>query len=234
MDHFCVCVCFVGRAKSDKNASLLLRVNSLRVLNRLQEDPLLDASLVERAPLTSIAGRKNCFRLLCDSLCPGIYGHDRVKAGLLLTLLRGNEHSRKHQTRAHSHILIVGDPGLGKSQMLSAAVAAAPRSVFVGAGTATTAGLTATLHQDGSGEYGLEAGALVLADRGVCAIDEFDKLAADHRSLLEVMEQSTVNVAKAGVVCSLPARTSIIAAANPIGGHYKYAVSKRKRANTES
>ncbi len=181
----------------------------------------MDAALVEKAPIVAIARRKNCFRFLCDSLCPGIYGHDRVKAGILLTLLRGNEQPRKHHTRAHSHMLIVGDPGLGKSQMLDAAVTAAPRSVFVGAGTSTTAGLTATLHQDGNGEYGLEAGALVLADRGLCAIDEFDKLAADHRSLLEVMEQSTVNVAKAGIVCSLPARTSVIAAANPIGGHYK-------------
>ena len=199
----------------------MLKVNSLSVLNRLQDDPLLDASLVEKAPLIAIATRKNAFRLLCASLCPGIYGHERVKAGILLTLLRGNEQHRKHGTRAHSHLLLVGDPGLGKSQMLMAAVGAAPRSVFVGAGTATTAGLTATLHQDSSGEYGLEAGALVLADRGVCGIDEFDKLAGDQRALLEVMEQSTVNVAKAGIVCSLPARTSIIAAANPIGGHYK-------------
>lgn len=211
----------IGKLKADRNASLVLKVNSCRVLNRLQEEPQLTiASDSLKAQFLSIANRKDAFCLLCASFCPGIIGHERVKAGLLLALLRGNER-RSPLIRGHSHVLIVGDPGLGKSQMLSAAAALAPRSVFVGAGTATAAGLTATLHQEGNGEYGLEAGALVLADRGICCIDEFDKLAADHRSLLEVMEQSAVNVAKAGVVCSLPARTSIIAAANPIGGHYK-------------
>jgi DNA helicase MCM8 len=173
----------------------------------------------EREIIQGIAGKKNIFKLLVDSLCPTIFGHEIIKAGLLLALFRGRENPT---ARSNPHILIVGDPGLGKSQMLSAVAAVAPRSVFVGANTSTAAGLTATLHQEGGpGEYALEAGALVLADQGCCCIDEFDKL-TEHRVLLDVMEQQVVNVAKAGVVCSLPARTSILAAANPIGGHYNH------------
>ena len=173
----------------------------------------------EREAIQGIAGRKNLFKLLVDSLCPDIFGLDLVKAGLLLALFRGRENS---VTRSNPHVLIVGDPGLGKSQLLSAVASVAPRSVFVGANTSTAAGLTATLHQEGGpGEYALEAGALVLADQGCCCIDEFDKL-TEHRVLLDVMEQQVVNVAKAGVVCSLSARTSILAAANPVGGHYNH------------
>ena len=176
-------------------------------------------TIQEREIIQSIAGNKNSFKLLVDSLCPDIFGHEILKAGLLLALFRGRENG---VTRSNPHILIVGDPGLGKSQMLSAVAGVAPRSVFVGANTSTAAGLTATLHQEGGpGEYALEAGALVLADQGCCCIDEFDKL-TEHRVLLDVMEQQVVNVAKAGVVCSLPARTSILAAANPVGGHYNH------------
>lgn len=179
----------------------------------------------EISTIRAISREKNVFRMLTDSLCPEIFGHEIVKAGLLLGLFRGREDSHgatgSFSIRSNSHILLVGDPGLGKSQMLTAVSTTAPRSVFVGANTSTAAGLTATLHQEGGpGEYALEAGALVLADQGCCCIDEFDKI-SEYKVLLDVMEQQVVNVAKAGVVCSLPARTSIMAAANPVGGHYK-------------
>ena len=105
--------------------------------------------------------------------------------------------------------------------MLSATVAAAPRGVYVCGNTATAAGLTVTLCKDaGSGDYGLEAGALVLGDQGCCCIDEFDKM-TEHQALLEAMEQQSISIAKAGIIANLPARTSVIAAANPVGGHYK-------------
>ncbi|CAB4057059.1 MCM8 [Lepeophtheirus salmonis] len=122
--------------------------------------------------------------------------------------------------RGDPHILVVGDPGLGKSQMLTTCAKVAPRGVFVTGNTTTTAGLTVTLTKDGSNDFTLEAGALILADQGHCCIDEFDKMQHQHQSLLETMEQQAVSVAKGGVVCTLPARTAVLAAANPVGGHY--------------
>uniref|UniRef100_A0A6Q2YIF3 Minichromosome maintenance 8 n=1 Tax=Esox lucius TaxID=8010 RepID=A0A6Q2YIF3_ESOLU len=151
-----------------------------------------------------------------------------VKAGLCLALFGG---SQKHAddknripVRGDPHILVVGDPGLGKSQMLQAVCNVAPRGIYVCGNTTSTSGLTVTLSREaGSGDYSLEAGALVLGDQGLCCIDEFDKLGQQQQALLEAMEQQTISLAKAGLVCSLPARTSVIAAANPVGGHYNRA-----------
>ena len=132
------------------------------------------------------------------------------------------QYNRLKSTRASQNvilqILIVGDPGLGKSQMLTSCASVAPRAVFVTATGATSSGLTVTLSRD-SNEFVLEGGALVLADRGTCCIDEFDKMTG-HQALLEAMEQQSISIAKSGIVCTLPARTAVMAAANPIGGHY--------------
>ncbi|CAH8856749.1 unnamed protein product [Trichobilharzia szidati] len=125
--------------------------------------------------------------------------------------------------RSSSHVLIVGDPGLGKSQLLRAAASLAPRVLYVCGNTATAAGLTVSTIREGSnsgGGFGLEAGALVLADQGCCCIDEFDKLTCDPAVLLEAMEQQSVSVARGGLVANLPARAAVLAAANPVSGHY--------------
>ncbi|XP_038074651.1 DNA helicase MCM8-like [Patiria miniata] len=188
----------------------------------------MDFTLKELYAIQEIQDQKNLFRLIVGSLCPAIYGHEMVKAGLILGLFGGTHRfvndKNRIPVRGDPHILVVGDPGLGKSQMLQAASNVAPRGVYVCGNTTTTSGLTVTLSKEGgSGDYALEAGALVLGDQGCCCIDEFDKMGNQHQALLEAMEQQSISIAKAGVVCSLPARTSILAAANPVGGHYNKA-----------
>uniref|UniRef100_A0A673CTA8 DNA helicase MCM8 n=1 Tax=Sphaeramia orbicularis TaxID=375764 RepID=A0A673CTA8_9TELE len=181
-------------------------------------------SLKELYAIQEIQSQPDLLRLLVHSLCPAIYGHLLVKAALVLALFGGRQKNIDKNSvpvRGDPHILMVGDPGLGKSQMLQAVCNVAPRGIYVCGNTLISSGLTVTLSRDsGTGDYALEAGALVLADQGLCCIDEFDKLGNQQQALLEAMEQQSVSLAKAGIVSSLPARTSVIAAANPIGGHY--------------
>ncbi|CAH9091655.1 unnamed protein product [Cuscuta europaea] len=165
------------------------------------------------------------FRQMLHSICPSIYGHELVKAGITLAMFGGvQKHSmdqNKVPVRGDIHVLIVGDPGLGKSQLLQAAASVSPRGIYVCGNTTTNAGLTVAVVKDPiTSDYAFEAGAMVLADHGLCCIDEFDKMSAGHQALFEAMEQQCVSVAKAGLVASLSARTSILAAANPVGGHY--------------
>ena len=168
---------------------------------------------------------RETFKLLVNSLCPAIFGQSLVKAGLILGLFGGTVKGCNSAlpVRGDPHILVVGDPGLGKSQMLTAACNVAPRGVFVTGNTTSATGLTVTMTRDSGNDFSLEAGALVLADQGCCCIDEFDKMSGQHAALLEAMEQQLISVCKAGVVASMPARTAVLAAANPVGGHYNRA-----------
>ncbi|CAL6421210.1 unnamed protein product [Bathycoccus prasinos] len=132
-------------------------------------------------------------------------------------------------SRGTSHCLVVGDPGMGKSQMLRAASRVAPLAIHVSGKSASTAGLTATVSRDPtSGAPTFEAGAVALAHGGVCCVDEFDKMKSEHASLLEAMEQQRVSVNKGGARASLPARTTILAAANPHKGRYDRSKSVRE------
>ncbi|XP_045538871.1 DNA helicase MCM8 [Papilio machaon] len=184
-------------------------------------NPTLSFTLKDYYAIQEIHASEDVFRLLVHSLCPAIFGHEVVKAGLILGLLGGTED--EGGTRPHPHVLIVGDPGLGKSQLLQAAAHAAPRGVYVCGASASGGGLTVALGREPGGDFALEAGALVLADQGVCCLDELDKMGSHHSSLLEAMEQRRVSVAKGGVVCSLPARATLLAAANPAAGSYNRA-----------
>ncbi|XP_013415383.1 DNA helicase MCM8 [Lingula anatina] len=221
-----------GRGRNKDKCMFLLYLHANSVNNSKgpksgagEQGLAIDFTLKELYAIEEIQSEKKLFRLIVGSLCPSIYGHEMVKAGLVLGLFGGSQKyandKNRIPVRGDPHILVVGDPGLGKSQMLQAVAGVAPRSVYVCGNTTTSSGLTVTLSKEGgSGDYALEAGALVLADQGCCCIDEFDKMGSQHQALLEAMEQQSISIAKAGIVCSLPARTSILAAANPVGGHY--------------
>lgn len=158
------------------------------------------------------------------SIAPSIYGHEYIKRGLALALFGGEPKNpgQKHKVRGDINVLICGDPGTAKSQFLKFVEKIAPRAVFTTGQGASAVGLTAYVRRNPvSREWTLEAGALVLADQGICLIDEFDKMNdQDRTSIHEAMEQQSISISKAGIITSLQARCSVIAAANPIGGRY--------------
>ncbi|EMD37775.1 hypothetical protein CERSUDRAFT_105677 [Gelatoporia subvermispora B] len=160
---------------------------------------------------------------IVKSIAPSIYGHEDIKTALALSMFSGVRKDRDgHRVRGDINVLLLGDPGTAKSQFLKYVEKTAHRSVFATGQGASAVGLTASVRKDPiTREWTLEGGALVLADKGTCLIDEFDKMNdSDRTSIHEAMEQQTISISKAGIVTQLQARCAVIAAANPVRGRY--------------
>ncbi|XP_070557526.1 DNA replication licensing factor mcm2-like [Ptychodera flava] len=191
-----------------------------------KDDKMAVGSLTDEDVKTIVALSKDerISERVFASIAPSIYGHEDIKRALALALFGGEPKNpgQKHKVRGDINVLICGDPGTAKSQFLKYVEKTAPRAVFTTGQGASAVGLTAYVERNPvSREWTLEAGALVLADKGVCLIDEFDKMNdADRTSIHEAMEQQSISISKAGIVTSLQARCSIMAASNPIGGRY--------------
>lgn len=180
-------------------------------------------TLEDEAQIKSIASNVDAYDKLIASLAPHIYGHEIIKESILLQIIGATQRQLEDGTkiRGDINVLLVGDPGTAKSEMLKYTARVAPRGMYTSGRGTTAAGLTAAIIRDKTGIMMLEAGAVVLGDQGLVSIDEFDKMKADDRGALhEVMEQQSCSVAKGGIVATLNARTSILAACNPLLGKY--------------
>lgn len=190
-----------------------------------QEFEEIEISPEEEKQILEMSQDPDIYGKITRSIAPSIFGYDDVKEALSLQLVSGFE---KHlpdgaRIRGDIHILLVGDPGIAKSQLLRYMTKISPRGIYTSGKSSTSAGLTATAVKDelGDGRWTIEAGALVLADKGIAAVDEMDKMDNEDKSALhEAMEQQTISVAKAGVMATLKSRCSLLAAANPKLGRF--------------
>ncbi|HUU88192.1 MAG TPA: minichromosome maintenance protein MCM [Candidatus Glassbacteria bacterium] len=201
--------------------NLHLDANSIEILGK--EPEATPASLEEEEKILEIAKDPKVHLKIIKSIAPSIYGYERIKEAIMYLLFGGVSKSLPDITiRGEMNALLIGDPGTAKSQLLQYIAQIAPRGLYTSGRGTTAAGLTAAVVREKGGSMTLEAGALVLADKGICCIDEMDKMRPEDRvAIHEAMEQHTVSVAKGGIVATLNARTAILAAANPSLGRYE-------------
>lgn len=203
---------------------IFLRIHSLERQNIPLEEIIITEE--EEVEIREIARQDNVYDILTNSIAPSIFGMTYIKKSLMLQLFGGVARLNHDGTRNRGdiHILLMGDPGVAKSQLLNYMASISPRGKFTSGQSASAAGLTAAAVQDATadGRWTLEAGALVLADLGLAAIDEFDKMnTADRSSMHEAMEQQRISISKAGINASLRTRCAVLAAANPKSGRFE-------------
>ncbi|MCK4479769.1 MAG: minichromosome maintenance protein MCM, partial [Candidatus Lokiarchaeota archaeon] len=184
----------------------------------------IDLTKEDRKKIEDLSKEPLIQKKIARSIAPDIYGREDLKMASALSLFAGTRKKKPGGSykRGDIHVLFVGDPGTGKSEILKSAIEVSPRGLYTSGKGSTAVGLTAAvIKEPDTGQMNLEAGVVVLANGGVAAIDEFDKMdTADRSALHEAMEQQTVSIAKAGIVATLKAQTAIIAAANPYSGRY--------------
>jgi len=198
-------------------------------IKKESKDPKkIEITANEEEQIKEIGKREDVFDYLVANLAPSLYGIDDAKKACLLALFGGVEREKKDIiVRGNINVLLVGDPSTGKSQLLRTLALVSPNAMYATGKGTTAAGLTAAMTRDEmTGEWTVNAGVLVLADRGIACIDEMDKMNNDDRvNMHEAMEQQTVSISKAGIHSVLMARTAVIAAANPILGKYDITIS---------
>jgi replicative DNA helicase Mcm len=202
---------------------IYLECNSIEVAEKEFEEVEIDEK--DEEMIRNLSRDSQVYQKISHSIAPTIYGNEDVKEAIALQLFGGimKEMPDGSHLRGDIHVLLIGDPGIAKSQLLRYVVRLSPRGIYTSGQSSTSAGLTATAVKDefGDGRWTLEAGALVLADMGVACVDEMDKMHKEDRSALhEAMEQQSISVAKAGITATLKSRCALLGAANPKYGRF--------------
>ena len=228
-DHVtCVGVLHIEQVEqgNEKSAIFDLYMDGVSIAIEDEEFEDMDITEADKREIIELSNREDIYDAMVESIAPAIYGYEEEKLAMILQLFSG---VTKHlpdgsRIRGDLHMLLIGDPGTGKSQMISYVENIAPRSVYTSGKGSSAAGLTAAAVRDDFGDgqqWSLEAGALVLADKGIAAVDELDKMDSSDRSAMhEGLEQQKISVSKAGINATLKARCSLLGAANPKYGRF--------------